>query len=329
MFGQNVIEAVKLRPMNWDDMRFFLSVARAGSLSAAAKDLRVTQPTVGRRLKGLEEELGARLFERLPDGFVPTAAGAELLPLAEAMETTALTVGRRQPALAESAKGTVRISVWETLAQLLTTFLEDLRQLLPEIEIEISVNHINANLSRREADLIIQECLPENPGLFVRRVGAYTFAVYGSRDFVSKHPASLSEKRYSACQWVGFDEEHTYFHNQSWLLEQLGERVPGVRVNNGIIIHEAVRKGVGLGVLPCFAGDGDPELVRLTAPIPELVRDLHLVVHRDLRRSPAVRAVIDALVEIFKKESERLLGRDETALKAVIAKGPAAADKVA
>ena len=315
--------------MNWDDMRIFLAVARAGNLSGAAKALKVSQPTVGRRLKGLEDGLGARLFDRLPEGFAPTAAGTELLPLAEAMETTALAVNRRQPALAESAKGTVRLSVWETFAPLLTDHLTGLRRRLPEIEIEISVNHIHANLSRREADLLIRECLPENPGLIARKLAAYTFAVYGARDYVAHHPAALGEARYEACQWVGFDEDHAYFHNESWLLQRLGGRLPALRTNNGMVVLDAVRKGAGLGVLPCFAGDGDAGLVRLTPPIDELVRNLYLVVHRDLRRSPAVRAVIDALVEVFKREGPRLLGQDRGAIQAAVAQGPAAAPRVA
>ena len=315
--------------MNWDDMRIFLAIARAGSLSAAAKTLRVTQPTVGRRLKALEERLGVRLFERLPDGLVPSAAGVELQPLAEAMEATALAVELRRPALAESAKGTVRISVWESFAQLLTGYLAALRTRLPDIEIEINVNHTYPNLSRREADLLIQECLPENPSLIVRRLGAYTFSVYGARDYVAAHPAALGESRYHACEWVGFDEDHAYFHNQSWLLEQLDGDLPAVRVNNGIVIHHAVREGTGLGVLPCFAGDPDGALVRLTPPIDDLVRSLHLVVHADVRRSPAVRAVIEALVDIFKDDAERLLGQDRGAIRATIAKGPAGAQEVA
>jgi DNA-binding transcriptional LysR family regulator len=304
-----------MEAMNWDDMRIFLSVARAGTLSGAARELKITQPTVGRRLKGLEEALGARLFDRLPDGFVPTAAGEEFIPLAEAMEATALTVDRRQPALAESARGTVRLSVWEIFAALLTDHMTDLRQSLPDIEIELSVTHILANLSRREADLLIRECLPDNPSLIARRLGAYTFAVYGSRNFVSAHPAALGEARYEACEWVGYDEDHAYFHNQTWLLERLRDRAPAIRTNDGMVIHEAVRKGAGLGVLPCFAGDDDDALVRLSAPIEALERKLYLVVHRDLRRSPAVRAVIDALAGIFKRESGRLLGRDPDAVR--------------
>jgi DNA-binding transcriptional LysR family regulator len=295
--------------MNWDDLRIFLAIARQGSLSAAARALKVTQPTVGRRLKGLEDALGARLFDRLPEGFAPTDAGAELLPLAEAMERHAQAVDRQQAGFTKEARGVVRISAWETFAQFLTDHLTVLRARLPEVEIELSVTHILADLLRREADLLIRECLPKNPGLIARKLGRYTYAVYGARDYVAANPAARGEHRYRDCAWVGYDEDHAYFHNQTWLLSRLEGRLPAVRMNNGIVLHEAVRKGAGLGVLPCFAADRDPALVRLSPPLDEITRDLHLVMHNDLRRSPAVRAVSDALAELFKAESDRLLGR--------------------
>ncbi len=299
--------------MNWDDLRMFLAVAREGSLSAAARSLKVTQPTVGRRLRGLEDSLHARLFDRLPEGFVPTASGTELMPLAEAMERSALAVDRHRASFTQDGdgvpRGVVRISIWETFAQFLTDHLTALRARLPEIEIEISVTHIQADLSRREADLLIRECLPDNPSLIARKIGGYTFAVYGAHDYVADHPAARGEERYTKCAWVGYDEDHAYFQNQTWLLSRLDGRSPAIRVNNGLVLHEAVRKGAGLGVLPCFAGDRDPALLRLSSPLDEIVRDLHLVMHQDLRRSPAVRAVNAALVDIFKAESGRLAGQ--------------------
>ena len=304
---------VQRSALNWDDLRVFLAVNRDGSLSAAAKSLRVTQPTVGRRLKGLEESLGARLFDRRPDGLMLTAAGAELLPLAEAMERTALTLDRRKAALAEGVRGTVRICAWETFAPLLADQLNELRRRLPEVEIEIAVAHTYANLSRREAELLIQECLPETPSLIARRLASYSFAVYGARDYVAQHPAARDESRYDRCAWVGFDEEHAYFHNQTWLLERLEGRLPAVRVNNGMVLQEAVRKGVGLGVLPCFSADRDRSLIRLTPPLDELTRRLHLVVHQDMRKAPAVRAVMDLLIEICQRETPRFLGRQPRA----------------
>jgi DNA-binding transcriptional LysR family regulator len=93
------------------------------------------------------------------------------------------------------------------------------------------------------------------------------------------------------------------------VLARLAGRVPAVRVNNGLVLHEAVRRGAGLGVLPCFSGDWDPALVRLTPPLAELVSAQYLIVHRDLRRTPSVRAVMDELVVLFQREAPRLAGQ--------------------
>ncbi len=295
--------------LNWDDMRVFLAVARDGNLSAAARRLKVTQPTVGRRLAQLEGDLGTRLFDRLPDGFVPTQAGEELLPIAVDMEKAAEALERRQATLADTVSGTVRLSVFEVPAQFLTGHLTAIRESLPDIELELSVTHVNANLSRREADLVLRACLPETPDLIARKLGTLSYAVYGSRDYVERCPAARGNKRYSACDWVGFDDDHVYFGGQAWLRERLDGRLPAIRVNNGHVLHDAVRSHAGLGVLPCFAGDPDPELVRLTGPIAGVDSDLHLIVHRDLRRVPSVRAVMDELAGLFTREAPRLAGR--------------------
>ena len=295
--------------LNWDDMRVFLAVARDGSLSAAARHLKVTQPTVGRRLGQLETDLGTRLFDRLPDGFVPTQAGEELLPIAQDMEKAADALQRRQATLADTVSGTVRLSAFEVPAQFITMHLPDIRANLPEIEVELSVNHVNANLSRREADLLLQICLPDTPGLIARKLGELSYAVYGARSYVDVHPEARGNKRYRDCEWVAFDDDHVYFTGQGWLRDRLDGRAPAIRMNNGHAIHDAVRIGAGLGVLPCFAGDADPDLVRLTAPIQGVESDLYMVVHRDLKRVPSVRAVMDELIRLFKQEAPRLAGR--------------------
>jgi DNA-binding transcriptional LysR family regulator len=295
--------------MNWDDMRIFLAVARQGNLSAAARSLKVTQPTVGRRLRTLEESLAVRLFDRLPDGFVPTAAGEELIPLAEEMERTAETLQRRQASLTERVSGTVRLSVTEITAQFLADHIADLRQRLPDIEIEIAFSHHNANLSKREADLVLRECLPEQQALIARRLGEFRYAVYGAAEFVQRYPVALTEGRYESCAWAGFDVVHANFTQQKWLDQKLGKRPAAVRVNNGIVLHSVVRNGAGLGVLPCFAGDNDPVLVRLTPPLADVVSTKHVIVHQDLRRVPSVRAVMDELIDLFRREAPQLAGQ--------------------
>ncbi len=293
---------------DWNDLRIFLAVARKGNLSVAAKDLSISQPTVGRRLQKLEQSLSARLFERLPNGFVPTAAGVELLPLAEEMEQTANAVSRRQASFADQVSGTVRISAYEIMAQYLISRLPLLRQQLPEVELEFSVAHTAANLSRREADLLVRECMPDSPGLITRKLGSFAYAIYGSHTYLQSHPEAFGDERYLMCDWIGTDDDHIYFAGQRWLRDRLGQRLPVVRSNNGVVLHESVRTGSGLGVLPCFAGDTDPALQRVTPPIEDINSTFYLLVHDDLRRSPAVRAVMDSLVELFRNESAILLG---------------------
>lgn len=294
--------------LSWDDMQVFLAVARKGNLSAAARVLKVTQPTVGRRLKALERSLSTRLFDRLPDGFVPTPAAEELLPLAEAMEQTAEAIQRRQATLADRVSGTIRLSVFEIAAQFLTDHLSELQDRLPEVEFEIAISHLNANLSKREADLVLRACLPENPALIARKLGAIFYAVYGEADLVRRFPAARSEARYQDCPWVGYDGDHARFDTQIWLAGRLAGQQPVVRVNNGLVLYDSVRKGVGLGILPCFTADNDPSLVRLTPPIDELESEQHLIVHPDLRRVPLVRAVMDELIDLFKREATTLTG---------------------
>lgn len=295
--------------MNWDDMRIFLAVARQGNLSAAARSLKVTQPTVGRRLRALEDALAVRLFDRLPDGFAPTAAGQELMPLAEEMERTAEALRRRQASFAERVSGTVRLSVTEIMAQFLSDHIVVLRAGLPDIEIEIAVSHRNANLSKREADLVLRECLPEQQGLIARKLGEFRYAVYGAAEYVQRHPIALTEGRYQGCAWAGYDDEHAYFTPQKWLDLKLGERAAAVRVNNGMVLHTVVRNGAALGVLPCFAGDRDAALARVTPPLAEITSTMHIIVHQDLRRVPSVRAVMDELIELFRREAPLLEGQ--------------------
>lgn len=294
--------------MQWDDLRVFLAVAREGNLSAAARRLKVSQPTVGRRLAALEDTLSARLFDRRPDGFLLTAAGSELRPMAESMERAAESVERKQASFANSLKGTVRLSIYELMAQFLTRHMSSLRQALPDVEIELAVAHISANLSKREADLLIRECLPDSSSLIARRLGRFAYAVYGAADLVAAQPQAYGESRYQDCAWVGFDDDHSYFSGARWLSERRDGRAPDVRTNNGMVLHELVREGVGLGILPCFAGDSDPGLVRLSPPIEAIDSDFHLIVHDDLRRVPAVRAVMDAIGDLFLREEATLTG---------------------
>ena len=282
---------------NWDDLRVFLTLAREGTLTTAAKALGVSHPTVSRRVQALEQQIGARLFERLPDRFVPTSAGEELLADTEAMEKAALSIKRRSAGLSDTVSGVVRLSAGEAMAVLVARHLPWLRARLQQIEFEVVASHTLANLSRREADLLIREQVPELAGIVTRKLCHVAYAIYAARTLEMKRTAMPA---LVDLPWIGFDDDHSYMPGQRWMHEQLGRR-PEMRVNNWLVLHDAVRSGAGLGVLPCYLADQDPRLQRVGGVLPEITTEQWLLVHRDLRALPRVRAVMDALVELFQR----------------------------
>ena len=296
---------------NWDDLRVFLTLAREGTLTTAARALGVSHPTVARRVQALEKQIGARLFERLSERFVPTQAGEELLADTEAMEQSALSIHRRSAGLSDTASGTVRLSADEAMSAFVARHLPGLRQRLSRIEFEVSANHTPANLSRREADLLVRDKVPDLAGIVARKLGRVAYAVYAAPQLAGRRATPTALAR---LPWVGFDDDHSYMPGQPWLQEQLGRR-PEIRVNNWLVLHEAVRVGSGLAVLPCYLGDQDPALRRVGGVLAEVSTDQWLLVHRDRRALPRVRAVMEALVELFQRHRSLLEGRGrQTAL---------------
>jgi len=291
---------------NWDDLRVFLTLARAGTLTTAAKALGVSHPTVARRVAALEKQIGARLFDRLPDRFVPTAAGEKLLEDTGAMEHAALSINRRTATLGDTVSGVVRLSAGEAMSAFLARHLPALRRSLVQIEFELSASHTLANLSRREADLMIREEMPDVATIVARKLGRVAYAIYAHPDQAAGR-RSLQSLR--DLPWIGFDDDHTYMPGQRWLQEKLAGSRPVVRGNNWLVLHHAVRGGAGFAVLPCYLGDPDDHLQRIGGVIPEVFADQWLLVHRDLRALPRVRAVMDAVVALFQSERARLEGR--------------------
>ena len=291
---------------DWGDLRVFLTLAREGNLTAAARQLGVSHPTVARRIKALEHAIGARLFDRLPDRFALTAAGEELLDDAQAMEQAAESIHRRSAGLSDTVRGTVRLSADEAMTAFLARHLPTLRRRLENIEFELVARHMLANLSRREADLLIREQVPELASLVTRKLGRVAYAIYAAADHA---PVPSSRDALRRASWAGFDEYHDYMPGQRWLLDLLGGARPDVRVNNWLVLREAVRTGAGLAVLPCHLGDGDAALQRVGGVLDDVGAEQWLLVHRDLRALPRVRAVMDALVTLFESERATLEGR--------------------
>ena len=295
--------------MQWDDLRVFLAVAQAGSLRRAARVLRLGQPTVVRRLRQLERGLGARLFERTPDGHRLTRNGQDLLPMAQSMAEAATTIDRRRATFGDETTGVVRLAAGEWVSWFLAPHLTGLARHHPDLTVELVETHNEPDLDRREADLFVRHGLPARGHLVRVGLGTMAAAIYGAAGLVEAQPAARTDARWRACPWVAYDAPHEYFRTMAWLSARIGERRPRVRASRFALQLQAIRAGAGLGILPCFVGDADPTLVRLTAPVSDLAHDQWLIVHPDLKSAPRVRVMMDWLRATFREARSVLAGR--------------------
>lgn len=294
-----------IRP-SWDDLRIFAAIAATGSLTAAAAHLRLSQPTVGRRLQALEECVGAILLERTPRGMQLTPKGQALLPLVQQMEQAGDAIDRTAPGLADLPMGTVRIAAGPWNSRFMARRLPELSRALPGIEIELFNEMAFANLARREADIAIRNRRPSEGRMATRRLPEPTYAVFGAQSYVAHNPAAFTEDRYRQCAWIGFDDTYPTSASLVWLRAKIG-RWPHVRCNHSTTIYDALVGGAGLAIVPCFAGAEDPSLVRLTPPITDLEsHGLWLAVHEDLRHQPRVRVVADNVAALFESRRAEL-----------------------
>ncbi len=297
-----------ISPMNWDDLKLIDAAARMRSLSGAAKALDLSQPQLSRRLKRFEDRVGARLFDRTPTGLKPTEAGLRLIPLAAEMRKNADAASRVLPDLSGSALKVVRVAVDEVRARILTDSFSDLTALLDGVELEIISSHLHADHQSRGIELQIRSCLPETDTLIARKVGDLAYGVYGSGAYVNSNPDALNDLRYKNCDWLGFAPDDLWYPSQVRWMEAKQVGRPKMRTNTMTTLLNMTVSGKGLAVLPVFMGDGHPDLVTLTSPLEELTNSEHIIVHRDVRREPAVRRAIEAIASVYKEMSPKLTG---------------------
>jgi DNA-binding transcriptional LysR family regulator len=287
--------------MDWDDVRVFLAVAREGSMRAAGRALGLSQPTIARRLAAFEAAFdGPSLFDRLPEGLRLSAVGEQLIPAAESIEDAVLTLERWRAAASPVLSGTVRVSAGECAAGFLARCLSgSTTTALPSgITLEL-VDELRqtANLTRRQADMALRHEPPEGGDFYISKAGTFACAVYRRRGA-------------DAGPWVTYTEEQAHYAPARWVQRQLEEtgKPVALRASSMLMHLEAIRAGTGRGVLPCYVGDGHPLLERLTPPIPEIAAEYWIIVHRDLRRSACVRAVIDWIKALFAEQRNVLAG---------------------
>lgn len=280
-----------MKTPDWDDLRFFLALCEAGTLSGAARATGVEHTTVARRIDALETALGARLFDRFPKGWSLTAAGTALVPHARKVEDdmhALLNVARG----AIDVAGVVRVSAPPALtACLLAPRLRGPLARLPGVEIDLRAETRTTDLMRRQADIALRFARPTAPGLVTRLLAHVDYALYAHEDYVANRPNAHWE-------FLGYDELQQDAPQQEWLDRLRGARRYSVRSNDLLTLLQAAVGGCGVGVFPRYAAARAPGLVVLDPACP-VRRKLWLVMHADVRRAPHVRAVADEIIAMF------------------------------
>lgn len=295
--------------MDWSALKAFLAAAEGGSFSAAAKTLRLSQPTVSRQVAELERGLNARLFVRQARGLVLTPSGEGILELARRMEETAVAVERRLSGEEAAAGGLVRVSVTEGLAShWLIDKLVPFRLAHPALALDIRVDNTAVDLARREADIAIRLFRPKQADLVAKRVGSLGLGLYAAASYLARkgEPRALAEL--AGHDLVGFGEVPYLPPQGAWMMQAAGGRALAFRSNSLTAQYQAVRAGWGIGVVPHFVMASEPAVRRVLAAAKTPVLELWLVVHGDLRRSPRIRLVFDELAALFARHRAELAG---------------------
>lgn len=293
--------------MNWNDLRYVKAIARTGNIADAARELGIHQSTAFRRLNTLEENLGVRLFERLPSGYRMTAAGEDFCQTAERIEADISALNRRISGQDLRPKGTIRVTTTDALLlKLLAPCFAQFRTAYPEIELEVLISKEVFNLTKRDADVAIRTTKQPPETLVGRRVSSVAMAVYGSQKYLKTHP-NLSDL--SKHDWVGFDESVIDTATARWFKQTVPGAKCQYRLNTCIGILAAAKEDLGLSVLPCYLGDSEPSLEQVHLPIAELEKDLWILTHEDLRYVTRISTFIDFVATSLTQNQDLLEGR--------------------
>lgn len=285
--------------MNWDDARFFLAVARCGTLRKAANQLQVDQATVGRRLTALENSLGSKLFIRTPKSFSLSPLGESMLADVMKMENAVQAIARKAAGGDESLCGNVRIATTDTLAEaFVIPALQDLRQRYPAITVTLLTALNIADIAYHGADLAIRGARPDNDELIIKRLATIEMGLYASPHYLAQRGMPVKGEQLRGHDLLMFPRELVPRHWNNFCGETLYEPNAVLQCNSQLLLRSATRSGLGIGLLSAFLADKDPELVRLLPENKDWV-DIWLVLHPDLQRAARVRAVVQALETSF------------------------------
>ena len=295
---------------DWNRARAFLVTAEEGSLSAAARALGMTQPTLGRQVVALEEELGVALFERVGRGLVLTARGVGLLEHVRSMAEAASRVSLTASGQSQSVEGLVTITASEVVAAfLLPPILARLRRSHPGLELKVVASMAVRDLRRREADIAIRSGKPTDPVLIATRLRDTPARLYATPGYLRALGNPKTQAALARADFIGFSDDGDRFLDG---LNAMGfaltrKNIP-VHTGNHLVLWELVKQGLGIGVIIEDVGDAEPSVERVLPSLPPIPVPMWLVAHRELHTSRRVRLVFDLAAEAL-GPSKRRRGR--------------------
>lgn len=274
--------------MEWNDLRYVLAVAEAGSLAAAARALGVNHTTVLRRISAFEKALGLRLFERLPTGYALTAGGEELVAAARQVDDTIAGLERKLAGQDRRLSGSLRVTTTDSLmGSIMPDVLAAFHNEHPGIHVEIMLANAILNLSKRDADVAIRPADHPPNHLVGRLVAKVAFAIYGSRGYLARRGkvGALKDHR-----WIAPDDSLSQTSVARWMRNELADSEVSLRADSFLALKLAAEAGLGLAALPCYLGDNSASLVCVHAPIKAMETALWVLTHDDLRHTARIRA---------------------------------------
>ncbi|MDQ7016830.1 MAG: LysR family transcriptional regulator [Gammaproteobacteria bacterium] len=280
---------------DWNRARAFLVTAEEGSLSAAARALGMTQPTLGRQVSALEQELGVVLFERVSQGLNLTANGLQLLEHVRAMGEAASHLSLSASGQAHSLEGSVCISASEVYAVFfLPAIIAKLRQQEPKIQIEIVATNSSSDLSRREADIALRNFRPTQPDLITKKIKEVFARLYATPTYLQQlNITAISD--FQKAHFISFDNTGMLLNGLNEMGLNLSKKNFPILTENYIAHWELVKQGLGIGIMPEEVGDAEPLVQQALPEMPAIVFPIWLTTHRELNTSRRVRMVFDLL----------------------------------
>lgn len=298
---------------DWNHVRAFLATVEEGSLSAAARVLRLTQPTLGRQVAALEDSLGVVLFERVGRGLVLTPAGTELLDNVRAMADAAGRISLTASGQSQAIEGQVCITASDAMsAFVLPPLLGKLRALAPGITIDVVAANDIRDLQRREADIAIRHLRPEQPDLIARRIRDSTGHFYASKDYINArgHPLGVADRH--GHDFIGYQPVERFIAELARFGVTLAKSDLKLLTESGVTAWEMVKQGLGIGVMLKEIGDMTPNVDYVFVDLPPVPVPIWLTAHRELMTSRRIRLVYDFLAEELARPQPAAIARSSS-----------------